>query len=125
MESKACFGKWSKETMPIIVNAEDAVVTRRGQGWTEITMADAKIIGAPVMVARRWILEPGAKGPELVQGDTDQLLYVIKGSGKAIVNGQEMPLTDESVLWLEPGERYQFVTADNALEILQGYAPGG
>ena len=77
------------------------------------------------MVARRWILEPRAKGPELVQGNTDQLLYVIKGSGSAIVNGKEMSLTDESVLWLEPGEQYQFIAGENKLEILQGYAPGG
>ena len=110
--------------MPIIVNTEDTVVTRRGEGWLEITLTDAEIIGAPVMVARHWILKPGAKGPELVHGDTDQLLYVIKGSGSAIVNGKEMVLTDESVLWLEPGEQYQFVTGENVLEILQGYAPG-
>ena len=111
--------------MPVIVNAEDTIVTRQGEGWMEITLSDAKTIGAPAMVARRWILKPGTKGPELVHGDTDQLLYVIKGSGSAIVDGKEMLLTDESVLWLEPGEKYQFITGENALEILQGYAPGG
>jgi len=110
--------------MPIIVNTEDTIVTRQGEGWMEITLTDAEIIGAPAMVARRWILKPNAKGPELVHGDTDQLLYVIKGSGSAIVNGEEMVLTNESVLWLEPGEKYQFVTGENELEILQGYAPG-
>ena len=77
------------------------------------------------MVARKWLLKPGTKGPQLVQGNTDQLLYVIKGSGSAIVDGEEMPLNDESVLWLEPGEKYQFVTGETELEILQGYAPGG
>lgn len=111
--------------MPIIVNAEDTVVTRQGEGWIEITLTDAETIGAPAMVARRWILKPGAKGPTLIHGDTDQLLYVIKGSGSAIVNGKEMLLNDESVLWLEKGEQYQFVTGENELEILQGYAPGG
>ena len=111
--------------MPIIVNTEDTVVTRQGDGWMEITLTDAEIIGAPVMVARRWILKPATKGPELVHDDTDQLLYVIKGSGSAIVNDKEMLLTNESVLWLEPGEHYQFVTGENELEILQGYAPGG
>lgn len=110
--------------MPIVVNTEDTVVTRQGEGWMEITLADAEIIGNPAMVARRWILEPGAKGPEMIQGNTDQLLYVIKGSGRAIVNGEEMPLTCESVLWLEPGEQYQFIAGESHLEILQGYAPG-
>lgn len=110
--------------MPVIVNSEE-MITRRGAGWTEITLADARIIGAPAMVARRWVFEPGAQGPELVQGDVDQLLYVIRGSGLALVNGEEFQLDEESVLWLEPGEHYCFIGSDDGLEILQGYAPGG
>ncbi len=110
--------------MPIIVNSEDVQVTRQGKGWTELTLADNKTIGSPAMVARRWVFEPGARGPELVQGNTDQLLYVIRGSGTAIVNDQELPLADESVLWLEPGEQYRFIAGQDGLEILQGYAPG-
>ena len=107
----------------MIVNSEE-MITRRGEGWIEITLADTQTIGAPAMVARRWVFESGARGPELVQGDVDQLLYVIRGSGKAIINGEEFPLADESVLWLEPGERYQFIAGEVGLEILQGYAPG-
>jgi quercetin dioxygenase-like cupin family protein len=110
--------------MPIIINAEDTKITRQGEGWTEVTLADPQIIGAPAMVARRWVLEPGAQGPDLVLGNADQLLYVIQGSGMAIVDGAEFPLADESVLWLEPGEQYRFIAGENGLEILQGYAPG-
>ena len=109
--------------MPIIINAEDAKVAQ-GEGWTRLTVADAELIGAPAMVTRCWIFEAEAQGPTLEQVDTDQLLYVIRGGGKAIVNGEEMPLTSESVLWVEPGERYQFVAGEDGLEILQGYAPG-
>ena len=109
--------------MPVIVNSEE-MVTRRGEGWAEIILADTQTIGAPAMVARRWIFEPGARGPELVQGNVDQLLYVIRGSGLAVVNGQEFRLSQESLLWVEPGERYCFIGGDEGLEILQGYAPG-
>ena len=109
--------------MPILINAEDVKVTR-GAGWTRVTVADAELIGAPAMVTHRWVFEAGAQGPKLEQGDTDQLLYVIRGSGKAIVNGEEMLLTAETVLWVEPGEQYQFVAGEEGLEILQGYAPG-
>lgn len=109
--------------MPIIVYSHE-MVTRQGQGWTEITLADAQTIGAPAMVARRWVIEPGAHGPELVQGDVDQLLYVIQGSGLAVVEGQEFKLTDENLLWLEPGEHYYFIGGEGGLEILQGYGPG-
>jgi quercetin dioxygenase-like cupin family protein len=109
--------------MPVIVNSEE-MVTRRGEGWTEITLADTQTIGAPAMVARRWVFEPGARGPELVRGEVDQLLYIIRGSGLAVVNGQEFRLSEESVLWVESGERYCFIGGDEGLEILQGYAPG-
>lgn len=109
--------------MPIIINTEDVKVTQ-GEGWTRLTVADAELIGLPALVARRWIFEAGARGPKLEQGDTDQLLYVIRGSGKAIVDGEEMFLTDETVLWVEAGEHYQFVAGNDGLEILQGYAPG-
>ncbi|MFQ5611083.1 MAG: hypothetical protein ACE5H9_03025 [Anaerolineae bacterium] len=110
--------------MPIIINAQDTHLTRRGAGWQEITLADARTIGAPAMVARRWRLEPGASGPDLEQGDAEQLLYVIRGGGAALVDGQALPLSTESVLWLEPGERYRFIAGEDGLEILQGYAPG-
>lgn len=109
--------------MPILVNKEDIKITK-GDGWTQITVADAEVIGAAAMVARRWVIEAGAQGPKLEQNNTDQLLYVIRGSGKAVVNGEEMPLSDENVLWLEPGEQYQFIAGEDGLEILQGYAPG-
>ncbi len=110
--------------MPIIVNSEDVKVTDQGKGWTKAALVDAQIIGTPAMVACRWALEPNTRGPQLVQGDTDQLLYVICGSGTAIVDGEEFPLVDESVLWLEFGEQYQFIAGKIGLEILQGYAPG-
>ena len=109
--------------MPIIVNPKDTKITK-GSGWTQITVANTQIMGAPAMVACRWIIEAGAHGPQLEQGDKDQLLYVIRGSGKAVVDGQDMPLNNESVLWVEPGEKYQFFAGEESLEILQGYAPG-
>jgi hypothetical protein len=62
--------------MPIIINKEDVKISK-GKGWTQITVADAKMMGAPAMVACRWVIEAGAQGPKLEQGDTDQLLYVI------------------------------------------------
>ncbi|MCI0713002.1 MAG: AraC family ligand binding domain-containing protein [Chloroflexi bacterium] len=110
--------------MPVIINPDDMNVTRRGDGWVELTIADADKIGSPAMVARRWTLEPNAHGPLLTQGDAEQLLYVIRGSGTAVVDGEALELERESVLWVEPGETYQFVAGPHGLEILQGYAPG-
>ena len=110
--------------MPIIVNPEDMHENQRGEGWVELTLADARHFGVPAMVARRWTLEPGATGPLLTQGAEEQMLFVISGGGKAIVDGTDFPLDEESVLWVETGEQYQFVAGDAGLDILQGYAPG-
>jgi quercetin dioxygenase-like cupin family protein len=110
--------------MPVIVPAEQTRVTREGLGWQEITLADAAVFGQPAMVARRLILEPGASGPPARHVDADQLLYVIRGHGRAVVDGRDFSLNEESVLWLEPGDRYHFVAGDEGLEILQAYAPG-
>ena len=73
------------------------------------------------MIARRWVLEPGARGPQLEHGNAEQLLYVIHGNGAAEVDGEELPLSDESMPWLEPDETYCFIAGDAGLEILQGY----
>lgn len=110
--------------MTSILNPEDVQVLEEGKGWQLLGLADSELFGAPAMIARRWVLSAGAKGPEKTMGDHDQLLYVIRGGGSAIVDGQAYSLADESVLWLEPGERYHFVAGSEGLEILQGYAPG-
>ena len=41
----------------------------------------------------------------------------------AKVNSIDMSLDEESVLWLENGDEYQFVSRESGLEILQGYYP--
>jgi quercetin dioxygenase-like cupin family protein len=110
--------------MPNITSSDDLEVSASGEGWMETTIADSQTFGEPAMVARRWVLEPGARGPSALHGDADQLLYVIRGSGVAVVDGKELSLDAESLLWLEPGEQYHFVAGRDGLEILQGYAPG-
>ncbi len=60
----------------------------------------------------------------MIQGEAEQLLYVIRGSGVALVNSEQLPLEPESVLWLEPGDRYRIEAGEHGLEILQSYAPG-
>ena len=109
--------------MPRVFKAVD-MQKDAGQGWQMITLADAGSIGNSAMVARRWIFQSNAHGPETTHGDVDQLLFVIRGSGAAVVDGERLPLAPESVVWLEPGERYRFEAGEEGLEILQGYAPG-
>lgn len=110
--------------MPILVRSEDMKTEHHSEGWTETTLADDQTIGTPAMVARRWTFAPNARGPETTHGPAEQLLYVIRGSGAAFVGKERLPLDPESVLWLEPGDRYHLEADKDGLEVLQGYAPG-
>ena len=71
------------------------------------------------MEVKRLILDPNIISPEFTHNDNDQLLYVIKGDGIAKVNSKEFPLDKESILWLESGEKYHFISGGLGLEILQ------
>ncbi len=110
--------------MPIIVNPEDTRLHRQGAGWAATILADEQTIGTPAMVARRWSLQPSARSPVNIHGKVEQLIYIITGEGKAYVNNTIYPLGPETVVWLEPGDQYQFEAGEKSLEILQGYAPG-
>ena len=111
--------------MPSIIKPEDMQESHAESGWTVRTVTDTEHLGAPAMVARWWTFEPGVQGPERTRGDSDEILYVIRGTGTAVVNDQKFDLEDESVLWLEEDERYYVIAGEGGLEILQGYAPGG
>jgi len=72
------------------------------------------------MIARRWIFEPGAEGPEqLWSGPAERFLYVVAGSGRLHSGGGTSELDGESVVWLEPGDRYRIAAGDARLEILE------
>ena len=107
--------------MPTIMQPNETPILSQGDGWQEIGLTLPDTFAEATLVARRWILAPGARGPQLEQGTHEQLLYVIRGSGIAEVDGEALALSDESMLWLEAGECYCFVAGADGLEILQGY----
>lgn len=109
--------------MPTIIDPEN-MQENSAQGWSVRTVADAAQIGFPAMVANWWTFDPGVTGPQRTRGKADELLYVIRGTGQAVVGEQIFDLDQESVLWLEEGETYHLIAGDQGLEILQGYAPG-
>lgn len=99
--------------------AQGMEVARSGEGWTEYRFARD---GLP-MGARRWVLKPGAHGPEVEHRDAEAMLYVVRGSGAAVVAGTVLPLAAETVVWLERGDRFILEAGPQGLEVLQGYAP--
>jgi quercetin dioxygenase-like cupin family protein len=110
--------------MPSIIYLEDMNIINSDAGWSMRTVAEASHIGFPAMVARWWTFQPGVQGPSQTRSTAEEMLYVIQGSGRAIVDGQTFELDEESVLWVEEGETYYFIAGKNGLEVLQGYAPG-
>jgi len=110
--------------MPRLIKPEQMPVAEKGEGWQISLLAGTAEIGSPAMVARRWSLMPGAKGPGRAHLNKEQLLYVIAGSGIAHIGQEQLKLERETMLWLETGDTYQFEAGPQGLEILQGYAPG-
>lgn len=110
--------------MPIIVKNEEKRVQQHADGWEEILLADAEIIGSPALAARHWSFQPNVAGPQIEHGDYDEMLYVISGNGYAWVGDRRFSLAPESLLWLEAGDSYHLEAGAEGLEVLQGIAPG-
>lgn len=110
--------------MPVIIEPDVMKVIQKGDGWTETTLADSRLISNLGMVARRWSFKPGARTQEIQHGDHDEMLYVMTGNGIARVGSQDLSLEPETLIWLESGDRYLIQAGAEGLEILQGFAPG-
>ncbi|HLF91288.1 MAG TPA: AraC family ligand binding domain-containing protein [Anaerolineales bacterium] len=108
--------------MPVIIHPNEMII-QKGNGWVEIILADENAIGVPAIAAHRWSFEPNTHGPQQTHSGVDQLLYVIAGSGVAVVGEERLPLEKESVLWLEPDDSYHFEAGPEGMEILHGYPP--
>jgi quercetin dioxygenase-like cupin family protein len=106
--------------MPEFRQAAEIEVEHHGEGWTVSTLADGRHVPGMTMVARRWLFEPGAQGPEQDwRGQAERFLYVVSGSGRLQVDGGTSELEREYVVWLEPGDRYRIVASEGPLEILE------
>lgn len=69
------------------------------------------------------IPEGGEIGAE-VHDDTDQVLYFVSGSGKAILNGEEKKVAKDDVVLVNAGTRHNFInTGAGDLKIITAYSP--
>jgi quercetin dioxygenase-like cupin family protein len=106
--------------MPEFRQAAEIEVDHQGEGWTVSTLADGRHVPDMPMVARRWMYEPGARGPEQDwPGPAERFLYVISGSGRFEAGEESLSIERESMVWLEPGDRYRIVAGESPLEILE------
>ena len=56
--------------------------------------------------------------------DTDQALFVVAGEGVATINGQSVPVTDNSVVYVPAGSRHDVVNVGmGSLKLFTVYSP--
>lgn len=71
-------------------------------------------------------LRPGQStgGDDNVHTDADQWLYVVSGTGRAVVNGRKLELQPGSLLLIEAGETHEITNAaGKPLLTINVYAP--
>ena len=76
--------------------------------------------------AATMVLAPGSKtgGPDNRHRGADQWLFVVSGSGEAVVDGGRQPLQPGSLLLVERGETHEIrCTGDEPLRTVNFYSP--
>jgi mannose-6-phosphate isomerase-like protein (cupin superfamily) len=92
---------------------------RFGKGF-HVTIGNAR------SQAAQMVLAPGENegGPDNRHGGADQWLYVVSGSGVAIINGKWCPLRGGSLILIERGDRHEIRnTGRTKLKTLNVYVP--
>lgn len=63
-------------------------------------------------------------GPENRHAGSDQWIYVVRGAGEAVVDGETVGLESGSLLLIEAGEAHEIrSTSDERLQMVTFYAP--
>lgn len=76
--------------------------------------------------AARMTLEPGGStgGPANRHASSDQWLYVVAGTGEAVVEGESVPLEPLTLLLIEAGEAHEIrCTGGEPLRTVNLYVP--
>ncbi len=61
---------------------------------------------------------------EETHNDVDQILFFIEGSGMAILNGSEVNIREEDVLYIQRGTKHNIVnTSPEKMKLISIYAP--
>jgi len=71
-------------------------------------------------------LSPGQStgGPDNSHADSEQWLFVVTGSGRATVEGDDVRLAEGDLVCIEPGETHEIENdGDRPLETLNLYVP--
>src|SRR5215218_7280032 len=84
------------------------------------------VLGDSHSQASQMTLAPGESegGPDNRHRGADQWLYVVTGSGEAVVNGESHALSEGTLLLIERGDTHEIRnTGDGPLKALSVYVP--
>ena len=82
------------------------------------------ITGDHAQIATMTLVAGDSEGdPRNRHRGADQCLFVVRGSGTAIVNGKRYPLRKGTALLIERGDRHQIIAGRGRLETLNVYVP--
>ncbi len=66
----------------------------------------------------------GGEIGEEVHSNNDQVLYLVEGKGKVILNGEESPFNKGDLVLVNAGTKHNFVTiGDDPMKIITTYSP--
>lgn len=69
-------------------------------------------------------IPPGGEIGEEVHDDTDQVLYFVQGSGKAVLEGEEKEVKKDDIVLVHQGTKHNFVNnGQEDLKIITAYSP--
>ena len=108
--------------MPTIFEPNDLPV-RNETGATYTTLANPAMLGSDALGVERLSLQASKKSEPASAAESERFLYVIQGSGKALVGTNSFPLARESMLWVESGDTFTLEAGVDGLEVLVSQAP--
>jgi mannose-6-phosphate isomerase-like protein (cupin superfamily) len=69
-------------------------------------------------------IKPNEDIGEEVHANSDQTLYLVSGSGKSVIEGEEAPYNSGDLVFVPAGTKHNFVNTDGSdLKIITVYAP--
>ena len=94
--------------------------TRDGRDRLDL-VTDAVPVAARRIRADRIVYHPGGCQ---IDREAERFLYVMGGEGAVVIGGERLPLDQESVVGLEPGDAYSLEAGPGGLEVLEATSQG-
>lgn len=109
---------------------------KKANGWDE----EGVVIGAPYARRIKVLLAPDKEGVEELTfshalippgsqtdyhvHDRGELIYIVRGRGIAVCDGEETPIQEDMVFWVEAGEHHQMKnTGTEELKLATVFVP--